>query len=97
LNGGASIGNTLATDETVSGVQGNCSHVVTTEMLGDLKNETVLSSLDLKCVENGGKITVELDVDDGTNNLGNSSGGFLTSREESYTRVRGGLLAYSWR
>lgn len=66
-------------------------------MLGNLEDETVLSAVDLKSVENGGEVTVELDVDDGTNNLGNSSGGFLTSREESYTRIRGELLSYSWR
>ena len=42
-------------------------------MLGDLEDETVLSAVDLKSVEDGGEVTVELDVDDGTNNLGNSS------------------------
>jgi hypothetical protein len=66
-------------------------------MLGNLEDETVLSSVDLKSVENGREIAVELDIDDGTNNLGNSSRGLLTSREESYTQVRGGGLAYSWR
>jgi hypothetical protein len=42
-------------------------------MLGNLEDETVLSSFDLKGVQNGGELTVELDIDDGTNNLGNSS------------------------
>ena len=66
-------------------------------MLGDLEDETVLSSVDLKSVENGGELTVELDVDDGTNDLGNSARGNFSSGEESYTLVRGKQVAYSWR
>jgi hypothetical protein len=58
-------------------------------MLGNLEYETVLGTVDLKGVENGRERTVELDIDDGTNNLGNSSRGFGTSREESYTQIRG--------
>ena len=42
-------------------------------MLGNFEDETVLGSVDLKSVKNGRKITVELDIDDGTNNLGNST------------------------
>jgi hypothetical protein len=42
-------------------------------MLSDLENETVLSALDLKSVEDGGKLTIELHIDDGTNDLRNSS------------------------
>jgi hypothetical protein len=38
-------------------------------MLSDLEDETVLSAVDLKCVENGREVSVELDVDDGTNDL----------------------------
>ena len=63
----------MTSNETVSGVQGDGSHVVATEMLSDLEHETVLSISDLKSVENGGKSTIELDVDDGTNDLRNSS------------------------
>lgn len=40
-------------------------------MLGDLEDETVLSAVDLKSIQNGGKLAVELDIDDGTNDLGN--------------------------
>jgi hypothetical protein len=42
-------------------------------MLGNFEDETVLGSVDLKSFENGGEVTVELDIDDGTNNLGNST------------------------
>jgi hypothetical protein len=38
-------------------------------VLSDLEHKTVLSSVDLKGVENGGELTVELDVDDGTDDL----------------------------
>ena len=66
-------------------------------MLGDLKDETVLSSVNLKCIQNGGELTVELDVDDGTNDLGNFARRSLNSGEESYTLVRGAPSAYSWK
>ena len=72
-NGCTSVVDGLTSDETVSGVQGDGSHVVTTEMLSDLEHETVLSAVDLEGVENGGESTIELHVDDGTNDLGNSS------------------------
>jgi len=66
-------------------------------MLGDLKDETVLSSVNLKSIQNGGELTVELDVDDGTNDLGNFARRCLNSGEESYTLVRGAPSAYSWK
>jgi hypothetical protein len=43
-------------------------------MLGDLENEAMVRALDLKRIENGGKCALELNVDDGTNNLRNFSG-----------------------
>ena len=66
-------------------------------MLGDLKDETVLSSVNLKCIQNRGELTVELDVDDGTNDLGNFTRRWLNSGEESYTLVRVAPSAYSWK
>jgi hypothetical protein len=42
-------------------------------MLGDLKHKTVLSSFNLESVKDGRKLTVELHIDDGTNDLRNSS------------------------
>lgn len=35
-------------------------------MLSDLKHQTGLSAFDLKSIENRGKVVIELDVDDGT-------------------------------
>jgi hypothetical protein len=42
-------------------------------MLGDLEDETVLGSLHFESVENWRELAIELDIDDGTNNLGNFS------------------------
>ena len=87
----------MSTNETVGGVQGDGSDVIATKMLGDLKDETVLSPLDLKSIQNGGKSTIELNVDDGTNDLRNFASCYFNSREESYTQVRVALSAYSWK
>lgn len=53
-NGSTSIYDTLTSDETFSGVQGDCSDVVTTQMLSDFQDQSVLSTFDLKGVQNGG-------------------------------------------
>jgi hypothetical protein len=72
-NGGTGIGNGLATNETLSRVHSNGTHVVSTQVLGDLKDEDLFSIMDAQGIENGGEGALELDVDDGTNNLGNLS------------------------
>ena len=72
-NGSVSVSDWLATHETLSGVKSNGTHIVATQMLGDLKNETVLSAFDLKRIENGRELTVEFDINNGTDNLGNLS------------------------
>ena len=69
----AGVQNWLSSDETFSGVESDGSHVVATQVLGDFQNEPVLSSLDLEGVENWRKSSLELHVDDGTNNLRNLS------------------------
>jgi len=80
LNGGLSVDDGLATHETLGGVEGNGAHVVATQVLGDLKDETVLGAFDLKRIENGREFTLELDVNDGTDDLGNlTSGGAKAS------------------
>lgn len=68
-DGSASVDDALPSDQALSGVQGNSSHVVTTQVLSDLKDQSVLGSLDFESVENGREVPVEVDVDDGTNNL----------------------------
>mmetsp|Transcript_32120 Transcript_32120/g.39833 ORF Transcript_32120/g.39833 Transcript_32120/m.39833 type:complete len:335 (-) Transcript_32120:156-1160(-) len=75
LNGATSVLHGLATDETLRGVEGNRTHVVATQVLGDFEDETVLGALDLKGVENRRKLTLELHIDDGANNLGNLARG----------------------
>jgi hypothetical protein len=47
-NGGSDITDTLSSHETLSGVEGNSADVVSSEMLGDLENETVGAVLDLE-------------------------------------------------
>lgn len=74
-DGVAGVLDGLAADETFGGVEGDGAHVVATEMLGDLEHEAVLRALHFKSVENGGELTVELHIDDSTNNLRNLSVG----------------------
>ena len=70
-NGSSSVCDLLASNESFGGVHCNGSHVVATEMLGDLKDKPVIGTLDLEGIENWRKVTLELHVDDGTNDLGN--------------------------
>jgi len=82
LDGVTSVHDGLTSDETLGGVQSDGTHVVSTQMLGDLENETVVAAFDLEGIENRGKCTFELDVDDGANDLGNFSG---RGAESTYT------------
>lgn len=84
-NGGAGIRDWLTTNETFSGVEGDGSDVVTTQMLGDFQNEPVWSSLYFESVQNGGKLSFKLHVDDGTNNLRNLSVCLDGGGEATYT------------
>jgi hypothetical protein len=38
-------------------------------MLGDFEDKTMLSALNLECVQDGWEISIEVDVHDGTDNL----------------------------
>jgi len=69
----ASVSDGLTTDETFSGVVFDGTHIVSTEMLGDLEDESVRDTLNFKGVKNWGELSLELNVDDGTNNLRNLS------------------------
>jgi hypothetical protein len=74
-DGGTSVDHLLATDETVGTVHGNATDSVLTEVLRDLEDEAAtlglglaLDELDVESVKDSGElVTVELDVDDGTN------------------------------
>lgn len=83
-DGVSSVADWLATNETFSGVQGDGTYVVTTQVLCNLENKTVLSALNFESIENGRKLTFELHVDDGTNNLRNLSMSDLCA-EATYT------------
>jgi len=69
----ASVSDLLASDETFSGVEGDSSDVVATEMLGNLEDESVVDTLDLQGVKNRGEVSLELDVYDCANDLGDLS------------------------
>ena len=75
LDGITGVLDGLAADETLSGVESDGAHVVSTQVLGDLKDEAVLGALDFERIHDRGKFTFELHVDDGTDNLGNLSSG----------------------
>ena len=51
-NGVAGVLDFLATDESLSGVQGNRADVVATQVLGDLQNEAVASASHFERVQN---------------------------------------------
>jgi len=75
----------LATDEAFGTVHGNSTDGVLTKMLCDFENESDVVVLHLKGVEDRWDLTIELDVDDGTNDsshlTGGGSGGSRGGRE----------------
>lgn len=74
-NGGTGIDNFLSADESFGGVHGDGADSGVSEMLGDLEDESVLDALYFEGVEDGWDLTLELHVDDGTDDL---SGGRAT-------------------
>jgi len=52
-------------------------------MLGDLENESVLNTLDFKGIENWWKVSLELDIDNGTDDLRDLTNSNDFSREVS--------------
>jgi len=73
LNWRVSVSDGLTANEAFGGVKSDGAHVVTTQVLGDLEDETVLSALNFERIHDGRQGAFELDVDNGTNNLGNLS------------------------
>lgn len=69
----AGVKHLLASDESLGGVQGNGPHIVSSEVLSDLQDQSVVDSLHLKGVQDGWQVTLELDIDDGSNDLRNFS------------------------
>jgi len=70
-NGGTNIPDTLSSHQTLRGVEGNSTDVVSTEMLGDFKNKSVGAVLNFESIKNRGEFTFKLHVNDGTNDLRN--------------------------
>ena len=87
-DGCASINDLLATNETLCTVHGNGTDRVLTKVSSDLEDETTtVEVLDLKSIENGRKVlSLELDIDDGTNDCFDVSG-----RSSSFSCIRAGL------
>jgi hypothetical protein len=71
-DGSTGVDSGSTSDETLGTVHGNASDDVLTQMLGNLEHELLAIVLSLKRVENGGELSaIELDVDDGTDDLVN--------------------------
>ena len=68
-DGSTGVNDLLATDETLGTVHSNGTDGVLAEVSSDLEDETTtVEVLDLKGIENGGKVfRLKLHVDDGTN------------------------------
>mmetsp|Transcript_10743 Transcript_10743/g.25675 ORF Transcript_10743/g.25675 Transcript_10743/m.25675 type:complete len:533 (+) Transcript_10743:41-1639(+) len=74
-DGGTGINNGLSTHKTLGGVHSNGTHCVLSKMLRDLEHQADGVLLHLKRVEDGGKLSIELHVNNGTNDLRDLSGG----------------------
>jgi hypothetical protein len=95
-DGVSGVSDGLSTNEALSGVESDGADVVATQMLGDLEDEAVRSSLYLKGIENRGKLTFELHVDDGTNNLRNFSVCLVGGCETTYSIEHRSDIGKSW-
>jgi len=75
-DGSTQVGHGLAAHQTVGGVEGNATHHVVTQMLGNLERAAGLTLLHLQAVHNAGQIAVlEDNIQDGTHDLGDFAGG----------------------
>ena len=81
----SSVGDLLASDETFGIVQSNGSHVVSTQVLGDLEHKSVVHTLHLESVQDWGEVSLELHVNDGTDNLGDFTNARDLLGEVSYS------------
>lgn len=68
-DGSASVRDFLASDQAVGGVKRDCSDGVSSQMLGDFEDESVVHSLHFESVQNRRQSFVELNVDNGSDNL----------------------------
>lgn len=69
----------LSADQTIGGLHGNGAHLVATQVLGDLEHDANVTVEHLEGVEDAGQVAaglgvdLELNVDDGANDLGDAS------------------------
>ena len=86
----------LTTNKTFGGFHGNGTDSLLTHVSGDLKDEALArEGLALKGVQDLGKLAVELDVDNGTNDLGDATDGSGLIGESAH--LRGGADAANGR
>ena len=74
----------LSSDQTLCWVQSNSPYIVTTQMLGNFENKSVLQSLHFKGIQNWWKVSLKLHIDNGTNNLRNFTDSHGSTTEGSY-------------
>ena len=76
LDRSSSILTLLSTNKTIGTFHSNCSDCVLSQVLGDFQDQTFTSFryVDLKGVQNFWKLIVELNIDDGSNNLSHLTG-----------------------
>jgi len=67
------VNDTLATLETFGGIHSNGADGLLTKMLSDLKDNTDVVVLHFESVEDLRKLVVELNVDNGTDHLGDTA------------------------
>ncbi len=70
----AGVGDFLAANQTLGGIHRNGAHRRFAEMLGHFEHQAVARILGLDRVQNGGQMTLELNVNDGADDLRNASG-----------------------
>jgi peptide chain release factor 1 len=74
-DGSTSVKGLSTSDETLRTVHGNAADDVFTQMLGDLEDQLLAIVLGLQGVQNGRELSaIELDIDDGTDDLVNFAG-----------------------
>lgn len=79
----SSVCNVLSSHQTFSGIESDGSNGASSQMLGDFKDQSVAGSLDFEGIENWWKFTVKLDINDGSDNLGDSSNKLSVCAEQS--------------
>jgi hypothetical protein len=75
FDGFAHVDDRLTANKTFGTIHCNSTHGRFSQMLGDLKYQAEFMPFDLKGVQNVRQGAVELDIDDGSDNLGDLSGG----------------------